>query len=386
MQPLDRAERLRSAAAAGSSRPRSPRRVQPCWHHRPDGTRRRHRPTRPSRSGSPPRKCSPGSPSAPRRGRHPGQRAGARGRGPAAGAHRHQRAGRQRHPDRRAQRLPGRRGPHGQRGPACGIDWSLLAGIGRVESNHGRFGGATLTRRRHVDAADHRPGARTAGSSPSSATPTTAPSTATRSRPRRRPDAVHPVDLARRTASTPTATACADPFNINDAALAAAHYLCAGRRQPAHRRRPARGRHGLQPLRRYVTEVLGLAHAYASGIPVADIPLVGNTTAPVPPASGNYGAEYYSAPASPSPAIGASDHTPATPGSTVRATPAGTKQPGSSVVPVGSFQQRCAGRRGERRLHLGLLGRIRWGTTLPAAGGSGSGGGGGGRWSCRLRR
>src|SRR5690349_7295604 len=28
--------------------------------------------------------------------------------------------------------------------PSCGIDWSLLAGIGRVESNHGRFGGATL--------------------------------------------------------------------------------------------------------------------------------------------------------------------------------------------------------------------------------------------------
>ena len=28
--------------------------------------------------------------------------------------------------------------------PYCGIDWSLLAGIGRVESNHGRYGGAVL--------------------------------------------------------------------------------------------------------------------------------------------------------------------------------------------------------------------------------------------------
>ena len=28
--------------------------------------------------------------------------------------------------------------------PGCGIDWSLLAGIGRVESNHGRYGGAVL--------------------------------------------------------------------------------------------------------------------------------------------------------------------------------------------------------------------------------------------------
>jgi membrane-bound lytic murein transglycosylase B len=28
--------------------------------------------------------------------------------------------------------------------PSCGIPWTLLAGIGRVESNHGRYGGATL--------------------------------------------------------------------------------------------------------------------------------------------------------------------------------------------------------------------------------------------------
>src|SRR5688500_18316671 len=28
--------------------------------------------------------------------------------------------------------------------PSCGIDWSILAGIGRVESNHGRYGGAVL--------------------------------------------------------------------------------------------------------------------------------------------------------------------------------------------------------------------------------------------------
>lgn len=29
--------------------------------------------------------------------------------------------------------------------PECGVDWSLLAGIGRVESRHGTYGGATLT-------------------------------------------------------------------------------------------------------------------------------------------------------------------------------------------------------------------------------------------------
>jgi membrane-bound lytic murein transglycosylase B len=29
--------------------------------------------------------------------------------------------------------------------PGCGLDWALVAAIGRVESNHGRFGGAVLT-------------------------------------------------------------------------------------------------------------------------------------------------------------------------------------------------------------------------------------------------
>ena len=28
--------------------------------------------------------------------------------------------------------------------PTCGLDWALLAGIGKVESNHGRYGGAQL--------------------------------------------------------------------------------------------------------------------------------------------------------------------------------------------------------------------------------------------------
>ena len=32
----------------------------------------------------------------------------------------------------------------GSSSPSCGIDWSLLAGIGRIESNHGRYGGAVL--------------------------------------------------------------------------------------------------------------------------------------------------------------------------------------------------------------------------------------------------
>src|SRR5688500_6289841 len=33
----------------------------------------------------------------------------------------------------------------GSSSPSCGIEWSLLAGIGRIESNHGRYGGAVLS-------------------------------------------------------------------------------------------------------------------------------------------------------------------------------------------------------------------------------------------------
>ena len=211
------------------------------------------------------------------------------------------------------------------RSAPCGIDWSLLAGIGRVESNHGRFGGATLSSdgtsapRIIGPALDgkHFAFIRDTDHGQWDGDPV-------------QDRAVGPMQFIPATwrayGADGNGDGVADPFNINDAALAAAHYLCvaggnlstdAGQRQAvmAYNHSDA-----------YVNEVLGLAHAYASGIPVADIPLVGNTTSPVPAASGYYGAMYYSAPASPSPAIGASDHTPATPGSTVGATPAGTRE------------------------------------------------------------
>jgi membrane-bound lytic murein transglycosylase B len=41
-----------------------------------------------------------------------------------------------------AYRVAAARMAHAQ--PSCGIDWALLAGIGREESDHGRFGGAVL--------------------------------------------------------------------------------------------------------------------------------------------------------------------------------------------------------------------------------------------------
>ena len=134
-----------------------------------------------------------------------GARAGPRAAG-RPGIRRH-RPGGQRHPQRRPQRLPGRRRPHGDGEAECGIDWSLLAGIGRVESNHGRYGGAVLGLRRLGDPEDPRPGPgrravrlhRRQRRRPGGTTtpPTTAPwARCSSSRPRGAP-----------TRSTPTATA-----------------------------------------------------------------------------------------------------------------------------------------------------------------------------------
>ena len=44
--------------------------------------------------------------------------------------------------------------------PGCEISWTLLAAIGRVESNHGRFGGAAARLRRRLAPGDPRPAAR----------------------------------------------------------------------------------------------------------------------------------------------------------------------------------------------------------------------------------
>ncbi|MDQ1661856.1 MAG: hypothetical protein QOJ68_1836 [Blastococcus sp.] len=257
------------------------------------------------------------------------------------------------------------------RSAPCGIDWSLLAGIGRVESNHGRFGGATLSSdgtsapRIIGPALDGKQFAFIRDTDHGQWDGDTV-----------QDRAVGPMQFIPATwraySADGNGDGVADPFNVNDAGLAAAHYLCvaggnlstdAGQRQAvmAYNHSDA-----------YVNEVLGLAHAYAAGIPVADIPLVGNTTSPVPAASG-FGATYYNAPASPSPAIGASDHTPATQGSTVGATPAGTRKAGSSGSSGGSSTGGAPAGGGGSTGSSGSGGS----TTVPATGGSGSGGGAG---------
>ncbi len=166
--------------------------------------------------------------------------------------------------------------------PSCGIDWSLIAGIGRVESDHGQFGGATLN-------------------PDGTSTPKIiGPALDGKSYPyigdtdhgvldgdRRYDNAVGPMQFIPSTwkqyASDGNGDGISDPFNINDAALATARYLCAAggnlRTTAGQYKAVMAYNHSDQ----YVNEVLALAAAYASGVPVAGIPISGPTTGALPP-------------------------------------------------------------------------------------------------------
>jgi hypothetical protein len=210
--------------------------------------------------------------------------------------------------------------------PDCGIDWSLLAGIGRVESNHGRFGGATLNPDGTSTPQIKGPplnGGQFAFIRDTDGGLFDGDSSVDR--------AVGPMQFIPSTwrayGVDADGNGMADAFNINDAALGAAHYLCVAggnlRTDPGQRRAVMAYNHSDS----YVNEVLALAHAYATGIPVADLPLVGNTTGAVP-APGAFGtSRYVGGPAAPGPAIGASDTSSSPPDQTTGASPNGGQPP-----------------------------------------------------------
>src|SRR6476469_6307951 len=217
--------------------------------------------------------------------------------------------------------------------PDCGIDWSLLAGIGRVESNHGRFGGATLNPDGTSTPQIKGPplnGGQFAFIRDTDGGAFDGDSSVYR--------AVGPMQFIPSTWKAYGADADgsgkADPFNINDAALAAAHYLCVA---GGNLRTDAGQRDAVMAYNHsdsYVNEVLALAHAYANGIPVADMPLVGDTTGAVP-APGAFGSARYAAgPAAPGPAIGANDTSSSPPDQTTGASPNGGQPPASSGTPA----------------------------------------------------
>jgi Transglycosylase SLT domain len=146
--------------------------------------------------------------------------------------------------------------------PGCRLHWSLLAGIGRVESNHGRYGGATITAAGNVTPPIYGPllGDGTRAMGPMQFIPGTWASMG----------------------SDANGDGVANPQNVDDATLSAARYLCLGRGDlsTATGRWNAVFRYNRSSS--YVALVLALADSYATGkaAPVAAPPAGASTTLP----------------------------------------------------------------------------------------------------------
>jgi membrane-bound lytic murein transglycosylase B len=235
--------------------------------------------------------------------------------------------------------------------PGCRIGWWLIAGIGRVESDHGRFAGAVL----HTDGISTP---RIIGPAldgkhwdyiPAPANGRQLDGDATYAH------ALGPMQFIPSTwaiyGADETGDGKADVFNINDAALGTARYLCAAggdlATQPGQVRAVLAYNHSDQ----YLAEVLALAQAYHRGLRVTGIPVVGITkgglptvvdTGYVPPA--NPGAPTAVAPktgSKPAPKKRGTSTSPGPSGSptstAVRSGTSGTSGTAGAPAPSGSF-------------------------------------------------
>lgn len=147
--------------------------------------------------------------------------------------------------------------------PGCHVSWATLAGIGRVESNHGQYGGATLT----DDGWETQPivGVPLDGSAGVRAIPDSdggvfdGDSSVDR--------AVGPMQFIpstwRKWASDGSGDGRANPQQIDDAALSAARYLCAGGRNLATAAGWWAGVLSYNNSTSYAQKVFGLADGYA---------------------------------------------------------------------------------------------------------------------------
>ncbi len=157
--------------------------------------------------------------------------------------------------------------------PKCRLPWPLLAGIGRVESNHGRFAGAVLQ-------------ASGVSTPPIIGIPLNGNGTALiRDTDGGRLDgdtvydrAVGPMQFIPSTWTSwgrdGNKDGVKDPFNVFDAAAAAADYLCAAGRDLGTYRGQVAAILSYNHSDAYVSEVLGLEKIYASGAVGVTIPVI----------------------------------------------------------------------------------------------------------------
>ncbi|MGZ4623296.1 MAG: lytic murein transglycosylase [Blastococcus sp.] len=203
----------------------------------------------------------------------------------------------------------------------CHLRWSLLAAIGRVESDHGRFGGAALL----TDGLSAPP----VIGLPLNGAGTALVADTDHGRLDGDPfydHAVGPMQFIPSTwaryASDGNGDGRADPFNVYDAALAAARYLCAAGGDLGGELGQARAVLAYNHSASYVATVLTLAATYAGSPPprLAGLPSTPPTAPPANPA--------------PPPAIGvaAAAHLPTGSATTARSSTTGSTTTATSTT------------------------------------------------------
>lgn len=150
-----------------------------------------------------------------------------------------------------------------QSNPACNLSWATLAGIGRIESNHGQYGGAVL-------GADGRPSIPIIGVPLNGTGRVRAIGDTDGGRydgDTKWDRAVGPMQFIPSTwaryASDGNGDGVGDPQHIDDAALAAARYLCVGGRDMASAEGWWAGILSYNRSVEYAQKVFGVADQYA---------------------------------------------------------------------------------------------------------------------------
>ena len=166
--------------------------------------------------------------------------------------------------------------------PGCGIDWALLAGIGREESDHGRFAGAVL----HADGTSTPRIIGPALDGTTSEYIPAPPNGQALDGDTKYAHALGPMQFIPSTwaqyGTDANGDGRADVFNINDAALTAARYLCAAGGDLHTHAGQVAAVLAYNHSDQYLAQVLALADAYRRGIPISGIP-TGNVTGGLPP-------------------------------------------------------------------------------------------------------